>query len=57
MALHNFNDDSRVSVDFFRLAKEEEKAKYEDLINDSAITITREEFVYDRSGKPTITLW
>ena len=58
MALHQFNSsDSKVSVNFYRLSKNEEKSSYESLINDSTITVIREEFVYDRSGKPTITLW
>ena len=58
MSLHGFNsEDNKVFVDYFNLSKEDHKAKYEELINNSEIIITREEFTYDRSGKPTITLW
>tara|TARA_R100000152_G_C6597373_1_gene55734 strand:- start:186 stop:362 length:177 start_codon:yes stop_codon:yes gene_type:complete len=58
MSLAGFgNDDSRVFVNYYALSKEEDKAQYEDLINDSEIIITREEFTYDKSGKPTITIW
>jgi hypothetical protein len=57
MPLHGFNnEESRIFVDYFNLSKEEDKVKYEGLINNSEIIITREEFTYDRSGKPTITL-
>ena len=51
------NEDSRTFVNVWHLAKEEDKAQYEDLINDSDIVITREEFTYDKSGKPIITIW
>ena len=58
MSLAGFgNDGSRVFVNYYALSKEEDKAQYEDLINDSEIIITREEFTYDKSGKPTITIW
>ena len=58
MALHGFNtEDLKTFVDYYVLSKEEDKAKYEALINDEAVTITREEFTYDRNGRPTITIW
>ena len=57
MSLGGFNNDgSRVFVNVWHLAKEEDKAQYEDLINNSDVVITREEFTYDKSGKPIITL-
>ena len=57
MPLHGFNsEETKIFVDYFNLSKEEDKSKYEELINTADITITREEFTYDRSGKPTITL-
>ena len=58
MSLHGFShEDNKIFVDYFNLSKEEDKSKYEELINNKEIIITREEFTYDRSGKPTITLW
>ena len=58
MSLAGFNsEDSRVFVNYYKLSKDEDKAQYEDLINNSEIIITREEFTYDKSGKPTITIW
>ena len=58
MPLHGYNDvDSRTFVNVFHLAKEEDKSQYEELINDENIVITREEFTYDRSGKPIMTIW
>ncbi len=57
MSLAGFgNEESRVFVNYYVLSKDEDKAQYEDLINDPEIMITREEFTYDRSGKPTVTL-
>ena len=58
MSLGGFhNEESKIFVDYFNLSKEEDKSKYEELINNKEILITREEITYDRSGKPTITLW
>ena len=45
MSLHGFNnEDNKTFVDYFNLSKEDDKAKYEELINNSEIIITREEF-------------
>jgi len=58
MSLGGFGQDgARVFVDYYVLSKTEDKAQYEDLINNPEILITREEFTYDKGGKPTITLW
>tara|TARA_Y100001938_G_C8093130_1_gene436336 strand:- start:3709 stop:3900 length:192 start_codon:yes stop_codon:yes gene_type:complete len=53
----NNTSESRVFVNVFHLAKEEDKAQYEEIINGENMIITREQFTYDRSGKPIITVW
>ena len=58
MALHQFNtEDLKTYIQYYVLSKDEDKKKYEDLINDEAVSVTREEFTYDRNGRPTITIW
>ena len=54
--LSGSSEESRVFVNYYLLSKDEDKAQYEDLINDADILITREEFTYDKGGKPTITI-
>jgi hypothetical protein len=57
MPLHGYTDgETRTFVEVLHLAKEEDKVTYEDLINNQDIVIIREEFTYDRSGKPIMTL-
>lgn len=55
--LHNFDDGGKTFVNYYNLSLEEEKAQYEAIINDPEIIITREEFMYDKSGKPRTTIW
>ena len=58
MSLGGFSsEESKICVGYYLLSKKEDKKDYEELINNPEIIITREEFTYDRSGKPTITLW
>jgi hypothetical protein len=46
-------------VEKFNLDDLEEKAAYEELLNDSEVIITREEFMYTKNAAaaPLITVW
>ena len=46
-------------VDKFNLDIPEEKARYEELLNDPEVIITREEFMYTKNAAacPMITVW
>ncbi len=50
------------SADFTKVAKfcldeESEKTEYEEILNNPAFQIFRDEFVYDRLGHAQITIW
>lgn len=49
---------TKKKVDVFHLSDEEEKREYEELINDEDLVyIIKEEFHYDKYGKPIITIF
>jgi len=41
----------------FNLDKDEEKAEYEDILNNPNCIITRDSFAYDKMGRSLITIW
>ena len=47
----------RKFVDKFTIDKLEEKAQYEELLNDPDVYIVKEQFAYDKTGKAVITVW
>lgn len=47
----------RKYVDKFTIDKPEEKAQYEELLNDPEVYIVKEQFAYDKTGKAVITVW
>ena len=52
-----FDSTETVKVAKFYLDDESEKAEYEKILNNSAMQIFRDEFVYDRIGHPQIVVW
>lgn len=44
-------------VDVFDLKLDNEKKKYEDLMNNPDVNIVKEEFSYIKTGDPKITVW
>jgi len=44
-------------VDTFLLSSAEDKFRYEALLNDPDIEITKEAFAYTNRGEPKITVW
>ena len=44
-------------VDVFDLKMDNEKKKYEDLMNNPDVNIVKEEFSYIKTGDPKITVW
>jgi hypothetical protein len=50
-------DDGMKKVDVFDLRIENEKKKYEDLMNNPDVEIYKEEFSYIKTGNPAITVW
>ncbi len=46
-----------VKVKTFNLSNDLEKAEYELILNNPALEIFRDEFMYDKSGNPRIVVW
>ena len=46
-----------LKVKKFRLDLPDEREVYENILNDSDCFITRDEFSYDKTGRPVITIW
>ena len=49
--------DATKRVRKFILDDEEDRNKYERIINNSKYTIVKEEFTYDKMGRALITIW
>jgi len=50
-------DDGTKKVDVFDLQLENERKKYEDLMNNPDVEIIKEEFSYVKTGNPKVTVW
>jgi hypothetical protein len=46
-----------IKVAKFCLDDEEEKAEYEKILNNSALQIFRDEFIFDKLGKAQVVIW
>ena len=44
-------------VKYFNLLMPSDKVEYESLINDPRVRIVKDNFTYDKFGKPLITVW
>jgi len=52
----DFIDGKEQLVEIFHLVEDSEKTKYESILNDPTCTISRDEFTYDRTGRPIVTI-
>ena len=52
----DFLDEGVVKVEKFCLEEEYDKTEYEKILNDPSCEVIRDEFTYDRAGRPIITI-
>ncbi len=41
----------------YNLDKEDEKEEYESILNNPKCVVTKDQFAYDKFGRPLITVW
>jgi len=53
----DFYDGKKKIVETFNLTEQSELMRYEAILNDPTCDIYRDNFTYDRAGRPIITIW